>query len=353
MSQKPSYTIAISGLNAIDSPGPGVAVIRALREAKNFNVRIVGLSYEALEPGIYMEGICDMVYQIPYPSAGSEALKIRLDYIHAREELDMVIPNFDAELINFIKIEKQLNFSGIKTFLPTLNQFEAIDKLHFYDFATKHNLPVPRTKAIYSVDEITTITTEYSYPYVVKGKYYEAYVAYTAEQAHKYFHKLNAKWGLPIIIQEFVSGTEVNVAGLGDGEGGLVGAVAMRKLYITDKGKAWSGVTIQDDSLIELTKKFCEFSKWKSGFEIEIMKTPTGILYIMEINPRFPAWIYLTAGVGQNLPVAAVELAMGKSIEYFDAYDVGKMFIRHALDQIVNVSDFQQLSTTGEFNPKK
>ena len=52
-------TVAVTGLNAIDSPGPGVAVIRAIRDSKDYKVRIIGLSYEAMEPGIYIaeEGI--------------------------------------------------------------------------------------------------------------------------------------------------------------------------------------------------------------------------------------------------------------------------------------------------------
>src|ERR1041385_445178 len=76
------YTVAVTGLNAIDSPGPGMAVIRALREAKDFDVRIIGLSYEALEPGIYLHEWVEKTYQIPYPSAGSEALLGRLQFIH-------------------------------------------------------------------------------------------------------------------------------------------------------------------------------------------------------------------------------------------------------------------------------
>jgi carbamoyl-phosphate synthase large subunit len=58
---------------------------------------------------------------------------------------------------------------------------------------------------------------------VVKGKYYEAYMAYSLEQVHNYFHKLNVKWGLPIIIQQFVQGLEVNVTALGDGKGNTIG----------------------------------------------------------------------------------------------------------------------------------
>ena len=75
-------TIGVTGLNAIDSPGPGIAVIRGLREATSLDVRIIGLAYESLEPGIYMHDHIDKTYQIPYPSAGTGSLLTRLQYIH-------------------------------------------------------------------------------------------------------------------------------------------------------------------------------------------------------------------------------------------------------------------------------
>ena len=63
---KNKITIAVTGLNAIDSPGPGIAVIRGLKEAASFDTRIIGLAYESLEPGIYMHDLVDKTYQIPY-----------------------------------------------------------------------------------------------------------------------------------------------------------------------------------------------------------------------------------------------------------------------------------------------
>ena len=72
--------IGVTALNAIDSPGPGVAVIRAIRECKDFEVRIIGLAYEAMEPGLYMHDLVDKTYQIPYPSGGTEPLLARLEY---------------------------------------------------------------------------------------------------------------------------------------------------------------------------------------------------------------------------------------------------------------------------------
>ena len=347
-STKRKITVAVTGLNAVDSPGPGVAVIRGIRDCEDFDVRIIGLSYELLEPGIYMEGIADKVYQIPYPAAGTQTLLSRIEYIHAIEKIDVIVPNFDAELYNFIKISPQLKDLGIETFLPTNEQFESRDKVNLFKFGEKHGFLIPKDKTIYDVSELSATAKEFGYPLVVKGKYYEATVAYTLEQAQKAFHKLNAKWGLPIIIQEFISGTEVNIAALGDGEGNTISAIPMRKLFITDKGKAWAGITLEEQSLIDLAEKFIQATKWRGGFEIEIMRTQDGKPYIMEVNPRFPAWIYLTVGAGQNQPAALVKLALGEKVKPFTTYAVGKLFIRYAWDLITDVSEFQKISAFGE-----
>ena len=346
-STKP-LVIAVTGLNAIDSPGPGVAVIRALRDGFGSNIRIIGLSYETLEPGIYLHDVVDKTYQIPYPSAGIDALSSRLQYIHAKENLQLLIPNFDAELYNFIKLGPTLKNMGISTFLPTMEQFEARDKINLYQFGQKHGLSVPEDRAIYSVHDLYTCAEKLGYPLVVKGKFYDAIVAYTMEQAQKAFHKLSAKWGFPIIVQQFISGTEINVAVLGDGNGNAISIIPMRKLYITDKGKAWAGITLEDDTLIELAKTFVAATKWKGGCELEIMRTATGQPFIMEINPRFPAWIYLTAASGQNQPAALAKMALGETLEPFTTYTSGKIFIRYAWDHITDINEFQQISGLGE-----
>ncbi len=340
--------IAVTGLNAIDSPGPGISVIRAIRDCKDFKVRIIGLSYESLEPGIYMHDIVDKTYQIPYPSAGTESLLNRLNEINIHEEINVLIPNFDAELHNFIKISDALLKMGIKTFLPSHEQLESRDKINLSEFGKQHNFDVPADRILYRIEELSRAVKELEFPIVVKGKYYEATVAYTLEQAQKAFQKLQAKWGLPIIVQQFISGTEINIAALGDGDGNAVSVIPMRKLYITDKGKAWAGVTLEDANLIDMAKRFIEITKWRGGFELEIMRSPEGVLFIMEVNPRFPAWIYLTAGAGQNQPAALVKMAIGEKVIPFTNYQVGKIFIRYAWDLITDIQEFQQISAFGE-----
>lgn len=348
MSKKKKLTIAVSGLNAIDSPGPGVAVIRGLKEAKSFDCRIIGLAYESLEPGIFMHHLLDKTYQIPYPSSGTESIMERLEYIHDKEKLDVIFPNFDAELYPFIRLEKRLKDMGIATFLPTMKQFEERLKVNLDEFGMKYGMKVPKGKVYHDIGTLHSISKDFEYPVLVKGKYYDAYIAYNIDQVKTHFNKITAKWGAPIVIQEFVHGTEFNVTGLGDGEGNTIAAVPMRKQYITDKGKAWGGISISDRKILELTRSFISQTKWRGGFELELMKDKYNDFYLLEINPRMPAWIYLAVGVGQNIPEALVRLALGEIVEPFTEYKVGKMFVRYSWDMIVDIEEFQQISTHGE-----
>ena len=346
--KKPTLNIAVTGLNNTDNPGPGIPVIRSLRESGEFDVRIIGLAYENLEPGIYMKDMVDKTYQIPYPSTGSEALMERIEYVNGKENIQVLIPNFDAELYTFMKSEAKLKKMGIRIFLPTLKQFEERHKSNLPDFGKKYGVKVPHSKAMNNPWEILKLKSEFDYPILVKGKFYDAYIAYNDDQVINHFNKISAKWGTPVILQEFVRGTEVNVIALGDGRGTTVGAVAMRKQYITDKGKAWGGITISDENLLRITDDLITATKWRGGMELEMIKTSGNEYYMIEINPRIPAWVYLAVGAGQNLPEALVKLAMGMDVKPFRNYQVGTMFIRYSFDLIGNISQFEKLSIQGE-----
>jgi carbamoyl-phosphate synthase large subunit len=346
--EKKKITIAATGLNNIDNPGPGVPFIRGVRESKEFNSRIIGLAYENLEPGIYMHNLIDKSYQIPYPSSGSDVLLRRIEYINKLEKINVLIPNFDAELYTFMKSSDKLKEMGINTFLPTLEQFEERHKSVLPEFGKKYDIKVPESKPIFSEREIPDLVNEYKYPMLVKGKYYDAYIAYTPEQVRMFMNKISSKWGLPIIIQEFVVGTEVNVVALGDGNGITIGAVPMRKQYITDKGKAWAGITLDDTNLLDITNKIIGKTKWRGGMELEIIKTKEDEYYLIEINPRLPAWVYLSVGAGQNLPEALVKLALGENVEPMTKYKNGTLFIRYSYDLICDISEFEKLTLNGE-----
>lgn len=243
------------------------------------------------------------------------------------------------------RLEEELN---IKMFLPSMEQFEARHKVNLYEFGIKNDIKVPKARSIYSSNEIASFSGQLGFPLVVKGKFYDAKIAYNNEQAAQHFDKISEQWGLPILLQEFIHGSEVNVCGVGDGKGKLIGAVPMRKLYITDKGKAWGGVSIDDEMLLAITKKMVKKTKWQGPFEMEFIKTVDDEYYLLEINPRFPAWCYLAVGAGQNQVEALVNMGMGKKVSAFTTYKVGTLFIRYSNDLIVDIKEFEKISTIGE-----
>ncbi len=346
--KKIPLTLAVSGLNNTDNPGPGIPFIRAMKASDRFDLKIIGLAYENLEPGMYMPGMTDKVYKMPYPSEGKQAFLERIQYIHGKEKFQVLVPNFDAELHTVMISEKELGQMGIKTFLPTLEQFEERHKSELQKFGKKYDIKVPQSVAVTGHNDINRLPDTMEYPVMVKGKFYDAYIAYNKEQVISHFNKISAHWGLPVIVQEFIKGTEVNVIALGDGLGNTIGAVPMRKQYITDKGKAWSGITVADAHMIALTRKIISATRWRGGMELELIKTINNDYYLIEINPRLPAWLYLAVGAGQNLPEAMVLMALGEKVAPYTTYDVAKMFVRYSYDMIVDLDSFQKISMNGE-----
>lgn len=341
--------IAVTGLNATDNPGPGVSVIRALRAAPELAVRTVGLAYDALEPGVYAKDLVDDVFMIPYPKEGVEALADRIHYVDERVGgLAAVIPTLDAELPSFIALEPTLSGLGIGSFLPTRAQFELRSKAHLMELGRQAGISVPRARILGDVDPLYDIHEEMPFPLVVKGVYYGATIVRAVDEATQAFHRSVAAWGLPVIVQEFIEGDEYDVVAVGDGEGGLVGAVPMRKTYLTDKGKGWAGIAVKDPNLLEMAERFMNASQWRGPCEVEVIKARDGRYFLMEVNPRFPAWTFLCVGAGMNLPEAVARLAMGESVSPMRHFRAGTMFVRIALDQIASLDDLQTMTTAGE-----
>jgi carbamoyl-phosphate synthase large subunit len=145
-----------------------------------------------------------------------------------------------------------------------------------------------------------------------------------------------------------VTGEEYDVVAVGDGRGNTVGAVPMKKTFLTDKGKGWAGVAVKDPGLLEMTDRFMAATRWNGPCEVEVCRDSDGSYHLLEVNPRFPAWVFLSAGAGMNLPWAAVRMAAGEPVEPMTEFQVGTMFVRIAIDQIADISELQQIAATGE-----
>jgi carbamoyl-phosphate synthase large subunit len=333
--------IGISGLNNTDNPAPGVGVGKSLK-----GHRLIGLSYDPNEPGVY-QNIFERVFLMPYPTLGFQELFHRLQYIQRETGLEGVIPTLDAELSLYIKYQDRLHQElGLKTCLPTLSQFEAREKRRLGELAEKLGISYPKTYEIFSIDELIRQVRKSGFPVMVKGNYYKAYRASNLEEAVDYFYKISNEWGFPILIQEVVEGEEINYLGLSR-EGELLGGIGIRKLTTTELGKIWTGVTIENRELLELALRFTELTGWNGAFELECIASRNQI-YLIEINPRFPAWVYFGTGVGVNLPEMMVQIIEGKVVKPQLSYPPERMYVRYVDELITDFNLFKKLFSEKE-----
>jgi carbamoyl-phosphate synthase large subunit len=343
-----SYTyVAVSGINAADNPGPGVGIARSLKEDTDLQVKIVGLAYDAMEPGIYIDWLMDRSFVVPYPAGGGEGYLDRLFEIQDRYGLDWVIPSLDAELPLYIKYADRLAARGIRTFLPSMDQFRLRGKDRLDEIAQRLDIQIPETKAVASEESLHDAIEEIGFPVMLKGVYYQAYTARNMLEAAGHYRQLVSEWGYPIIVQKMISGDELNVVGIGDGEGNALGLVGVRKTSVTSLGKVWSAVTVRNVPMLTAAENFVEQFRWRGPFELECIISE-GDMYLIEINPRFPAWVYFATGVGVNLPARMLRSGLGQPVGPAPDYQAGKLFMRYTNELVTDMSLFQTVMTRGE-----
>jgi len=342
-------TIAVTGMNADHcNPAPGLAVARCLREAFHHSIRIIALGYDALDPGLYLADYCDASYLLPYPSSGEDAVFERLKSINDIEGIDAIIPCLDAELSSMIRLEPRLTALGIRSYLPDAEQLKVRNKDRLAALAEQTGIHYPQTQSISNTSFFNSCQDHgWQYPMVVKGLFYDAKMVNNAAEGTAAFRHIAAQWGLPILVQKHISGEECNLTALGDGNGNMLGAVMMKKRALTASGKAWAGVSTYDDNLHYLAAALIAQLKWRGPLEVEVMRDKKGAYHLIEINPRFPAWIYLSSGVGRNLPAVLVDLMFGKAPPVFPEPKTGTLFVRYAQETIVSMTDYESIVMGG------
>src|SRR5438552_11474117 len=106
--------VVVSGLHRVENPQPGAGIIRSIRR-KYPEAFIVGLVYDALESGIYVEAGPDVVYPMPYPTTGAEAYLQRMEEVLEKSPADYFIPTLDSEIEWLVHLSDEMPARGLRT----------------------------------------------------------------------------------------------------------------------------------------------------------------------------------------------------------------------------------------------
>jgi carbamoyl-phosphate synthase large subunit len=306
---------------------------------------LFGLSYDVHDPGNYMTELFSNSFMMPFPTNGWKGMITTLKQIKKSAGMDILIPCLDAELPLFIKNQQELKKMGIQNLLPNEEQFELRNKDRLTELSQLIGCKHPKTLLAYSLSElIEHLKTEITLPAVIKGRYYKAYIVYNLDSAILKGSEIAAEWGFPLLVQEQIHGQEINLIGLSDSEGQICGRVSIKKQLTTQLGKVWTAVSIRNDALDQLCDRFCKETNWPGPFELECICNQDGI-YLIEINPRFPAWVYFATALGINLPKRLVDLITSGDCERSTDYPLGKYLVRQTSEFISDITNFQNLLT--------
>jgi diaminopimelate decarboxylase len=303
--------IYISGLYCGSNPQPGVGIARSLRDAYP-EATLVGVEYSNRSSGLHWPDFDELWLQRPWEELSLSDYGERI-----REVLDsgaVWISGSDLESMWLSDVFPE----GHKNLLTPPGG--ALRRIAKPAVLAAEGLPL-RIPTFISTDcsdwEIHSFCRKYDWRVWLKGPYYDAARVSSWPHFEAARAALSHVWATDrLFLQAHVTGYEESVM-LSAYKGELTGCVRMRKREITPEGKTWAGdVTEAPEEFVGPLREIVRRVNWTGGGELEMVRDAEGRLWLLEWNPRFPAWVHGATIAGHNLPALLVEAATGWSARH-------------------------------------
>jgi diaminopimelate decarboxylase len=316
--------IYVSGLHSGTNPQPGIGIARSLRAAYP-QATLVGVEYSSRSSGIHWTDFDEIWLQRPW---GELSLPGYLGQI--RELLDdgaLWLCGLDLEIM---LLTGELG-GHPRLLVPSSEAMNAIAKPAV---PAHRGLPVeipPFLSTEHPDWDLHAFCRRRGWRVWLKGPYYEARRVYSWPAFNAARQELSRTWATErLFLQAHASGYEETVA-LSAYRGELLGCVRMRKRDMTEESKTWAGdVSEVAPEFSEPLRRIVRDLEWTGGAELEMVRDLEGGLWLIEWNPRFPAWIHGSTLAGTNLVGALVEAATGEPARRTEA--VSREFSRVVLE---------------------
>ena len=298
--------IYVSGLYSGTNPQPGVGIARSLRRAFPA-AQLVGVEYSNRCSGVHWGDFDDIWLQRPWSE-----LNLRRHAEEISEKLDAGgywISSIDLEIMWLAE-----NFPEGHPNLLT-PPMEALRRVSKPEINAAEKLPVRIPEFVtteLSDWELHAFCREHNWKVWLKGPYYEAVRTQTWDALQHWRNVLSKAWATETLyLQAHVTGYEESVMFTAY-QGELLDAVHMRKRDLTELGKTWAGDTSDvEPQLHERLREVVRDLNWSGGGEFEMVRDAAGQMWLLECNPRFPAWVHGSTITGRNMPATLVEKASG------------------------------------------
>lgn len=316
-----SPTVTISGCHSGPNPSPGLGIARSLRAAFP-GARLVAKDHSPQSSGLHGAIFDDTWLLRPWN-------ELDLD-LHLSEIHQTVLPDSSFYISGFDLESRWLGSNcNDRVLSPSASAVDATSKPH-YQAARGLPVSVPAACSMeLSSLELYRFCLRHGWRAWAKGPAYEALPVRSWADVEQSRVLLENTWGeQPFFLQQHVEGWEVSVA-YAAFKGELLEAVLMEKRQITPEGKTWAGsVQACPPAFRERLEDVLSELKWTGGGEIELVRDGSEHLWLIDWNPRFPAWIHGATLAGFNLPAALVARAAGMPNPASKSPPESSMFVR-------------------------
>ncbi len=234
-----------------------------------------------------------------------------------------------------IKLTKSVKDYGYLILGTQQEDIDAAEDRELFDrILEKLNLSRPKGHTVYTIDEATKVAEELGYPVLVRPSYVLGgqgmEIAYTQKDLKDYMDIVNSiEQEHPILIDKYITGMEVEVDAICDGENilipGIMEHIERAGVHSGDSISVYPSIHITDEKVEEIkdvTKKLALACKTIGMINIQYI-IANDKLYIIEVNPRSSRTVpYISKVTGLPLVELAVKCALGMKLKDFE-YGVG------------------------------
>lgn len=223
-----------------------------------------------------------------------------------------VLSLIDPEL-NLLAAHKQ-DFLDIGT-MPIISDYGAVEmsfnKYEMYKFLIENEFRTPKSY-IDNVEFYKDVQAgEISFPVFVKPVRGSASININKVTSKEEVELLFARYD-NLIFQEFMDGIEYGADVYIDMITGEIVAIFTKEKIMMRAGETDKSVSVKDEKLFELIKRFVKKAGFKGIIDIDIFKV-NGEYYISEVNPRFGGGYPHAYECGVNVPRMIINNIAGKA----------------------------------------
>lgn len=311
------------------SVGRRVELVQAFRKAarnENIKLRIYAADMSENAPALYY---CDEAIKICRIT--DENYIPSLVAICKNENIDLLIPTIDTDLLKLSQSKEQFENIGTKVLISDVQMIQICrDKRFTGDFFESCGLHAPKV-----FDDYTKYDMEY--PCFIKPKdgssSINAYKVKDAQELKELAAKVN-----DYVVQPFIDGTEYTVDIFCDFDRNPI-FITPRERVAVRGGEVLQTKIVSDESILSECKLLIEKFRPYGPITVQLIKdNKTGINYYIEINPRYGGGAPLSIKAGADSPKVLLQLLQGKNVDSdILAAKAGKSYSR--FDQSIAITD--------------